>query len=137
LNNYMDRDSEYPQFKERIERYVAHSIDLIHAIRAKRRFPGLGNLTIAKQQELGDKFREHYNELQKVLKKIEKIQIELRLEDIRSTVWVVKALVNAIVAVALLAFFVEASRGLILNFWVVIDDSFVRMIDSVFIFLKL
>ena len=132
LESFMKRDSEYPQFKEKIERYVKYGVDLINAIRAKRKFPGIHSLTIAKQQEITDKFHEHFNELQFILKKIEKIQNDVKLEDIRSTVYVVKAVVNAGFAIAILAFLLEGARGLMSNFYVVADDFFLGIVEEVF-----
>jgi hypothetical protein len=137
LRAFLVTDSEYPRFKERIEKYVYHAIDLINAIRAKRKFPGASSLTMAKQQELNERFREHFNELQDVLKKVEKIQVDLRIEDVRSTVWVVKALINAVFAVVLFAFFIEAGRGLFYNFWVVADDFLISITTDIFNYLKL
>lgn len=137
LNQYMSGESEYPRFKERIERYVEHGIDLINAIRAKRKFPGASSLTMSKQQELNDKYKMHFNELQGVLKTIEKIQIELKLEDIRSTVYVVKAIINAVFAIAIMAFLVESSRGLFVTTWVVIEDYFIEITDWIFKMLNL
>lgn len=127
LRKFLDKDTEYPKFKERIERYIMHSIDLVNAIRAKRKFPGINSLTMAKQQELNEKFRVHFNELQYVLKKIEKIQVDLRLEDVRSTVWVVRAIMNAAIVIAISAFLLDVSRGLLKTAWVVIDDIFVNL----------
>ena len=87
LEKFLNQDSEYPKFKVRVEKYVRHTIDLVHAIKAKRSFPGIQSLTMSKQQELVEKYREHFDEMKEVLKKIEKVQNELKMEDIRSTVW--------------------------------------------------
>ncbi len=35
LRDFLSQDSEYPHFRLKVERYVAHSIDLILAIKAK------------------------------------------------------------------------------------------------------
>lgn len=132
LKKFAEKDSEYPHFRERSERYIMHSVDLVNAIRAKRKFPGVNSLTMAKQQELNEKFRTHFNELQYILKKIEKIQVDLRLEDVRSTVWVVRAVMNAAVAIALAAFILDVSRGLFKTTVIVIDDSFIRLTSWLF-----
>lgn len=132
LTQYMKGESEYPRFKDRIERYVEHGVDLINAIRAKRKFPGASSLTMSKQQELNDRYKMHFNELQAVLKTIEKIQSELKLEDIRSTVYVVKAAIHAVFAIAFIAFVIEASRGLMYTAWVVIEDYFIEITDWIF-----
>lgn len=132
LESFLERDSEYPKFKSRVERYVKYGIDLINAIRAKRKFPGIYSLTMAKQQEITDKFHEHFHELQHVLKKIEKVQNDMKLEDVRSTVYVVRAVVNAAFAIAILAFVLEGFRGLMSNAYVVADDFFLGIVEEIF-----
>ena len=90
LKNFMALESAYPNFKKRIERYVNHAIDLVHAIKAKRSFPGMHSLTMAKQQEIVDRFHDHFHELQNVMKQVERIEKELKLDDIRSTILVIR-----------------------------------------------
>lgn len=124
LNQFHEKESDYPKFKEKTERYVAHAIDLVNAIRAKRNFPGMKSLTMAKQQELGEKFASHFHELQYTLKKIEKIQVDVRIDDVRSTVWILKALVYAVLAIGVVAFALDVSHGLFNTTSVVIDDIF-------------
>ena len=87
---------------------------------------------MAKQQEITDKFHEHFNELQFVLKKIEKVKNDTKLDDIRSTVYVVKAVVNAAFAIAILAFFLEGTRGLMSDFYIVADDFFLGLAEAIF-----
>jgi hypothetical protein len=123
LKKFRDADSEYPRFRQRIERYVNHAIDLVNAIRAKRRFPGMNSLTMAKQQEVSDMFRQHFTELQQILKKIEKVQTDLRIEDVRSTAYVVRALMISVAAIAISAFALEVSSGLLETTLYVLDDS--------------
>lgn len=124
LKEFLEKDSEYPNFKDKVGRYVSHSIDLIYAIKAKRSFPGINSLTRAKQQELREKFKGHFKELQNILKIIEKIQTDLRIQDVRSTIYVVKALWIAGLAIVLLAFWLDVYHGLAKTSWVVFDDTF-------------
>ncbi|HRO66800.1 MAG TPA: hypothetical protein PL182_04485, partial [Pseudobdellovibrionaceae bacterium] len=63
LREFDSRPSPYPTFHAKVSRYILHSIDLIFAIKAKRNFPGINSLTRAKQQELREKFKEHFMEL--------------------------------------------------------------------------
>lgn len=111
LRTCIDSKPEYPQFKVRCERYVDYAVGLVNGIKAKRSFPGVQMLAMAKQQELYERAMSHFNDLRVTLKKIEQIDHEVRLEDIRSTVWVVKAVVYSITAVLALAFLIEISRG--------------------------
>ncbi|MEQ1723850.1 MAG: hypothetical protein ABL930_11790 [Pseudobdellovibrio sp.] len=112
LKEFIETDSDYPNFRMRIERYSMHSIDLIYAIRTKRNFPGLSALTRTKQQELKDKFREHFKELRFIMKKIEDCLEELRLNDVRSTNIVVKSFWFSLLVVFASGFFLEVIRGL-------------------------
>lgn len=132
LKEFLEAPSPYPQFKEKITRFVNHSIDLIYAIKAKRSFPGINSLTRAKQQDLREKFREHFRELKHVLKVIERIQADLRLEDARSTIYVVKAAWIATACVAGVAFWLEIRHGLAATSWVVIDDLYTQLINWCF-----
>ncbi|MFZ4403388.1 MAG: hypothetical protein ACOYOK_04740 [Pseudobdellovibrionaceae bacterium] len=123
LQTFIDGEHEYPNFKERAYRYVKHCKDLVFAIRAKRSFPGLSSLTRAKQQELRIKFKEHFKELQVALKKIEKVEGDLRVQDVRSTIYVVKALWMAAFSIVALAFFLEIVRGLAQTGLILFDDN--------------
>ncbi len=132
LKGFLEADSEFPRFRERIEPFILHGIDLVNAIRAKRKFPGAQMLTIAKQQELNEKFVSHFSELQGILKKIERIQNDLRLEDIRSTVWIVKAAITSAIVIAVVAFLLDVNQGLLQTTIVVVDDVFRDVVNSFF-----
>lgn len=122
LKKFVDHDSVYPNFKQRVYRYVNHSTDLIYAIKTKRNFPGMSSLTRAKQQELYEKFKQHFYELQFVLKKIEKIQKDLRIEDVRSTVYVVRAMWYSGFAILCLAFVLDVINGMAVTTYLVFSD---------------
>ncbi len=122
IKEFIETDSDYPNFRLRIERYSMHAIDLIYGIRTKRNFPGLGGLTRTKQQELKDKFKEHFTELRFMMKKIEECIEELRLNDVRSTNMVVKSFWFSLVVIFAAGFFIEVIRGLGYTFEVVFND---------------
>jgi hypothetical protein len=132
LKTFLEADSEYPKFRERIDPYIQHGVDLVNAIRAKRKFPGAQMLTMAKQQELNEKFVAHFSELQGILKKVERIQNDLRLEDIRSTVWIVKAAITSAIVIAVVAFLLDVNQGLLQTTVVVVDDLFHEIANSFF-----
>lgn len=122
IKEFIETDSDYPNFRLRIERYSMHSIDLIYGIRTKRNFPGLSGLNRTKQQELRDKFKEHFTELRFMMKKIEDCIEELRLNDVRSTNMVVKSFWFSLVVIFAAGFFIEVIRGLGYTFEVVFND---------------
>ncbi|AHZ84597.1 hypothetical protein AB1A81_09655 [Bdellovibrio bacteriovorus] len=127
LKDFLEKPSEYPNFQDKVTRYINHSIDLIYAIKAKRSFPGINSLTRAKQQELREKFKEHFRELQYVLKIVEKVQGDLRIQDVRSTIYVVKAAWFASLAVIILAFWLDIVNGLAKTSVLVFDDGFGKL----------
>ena len=81
---------------------------------------------------MNDRFRHHFNELQATLRTVERVQNELRLDDIRSTVWVVRALINAVFVIAVIGFAIEVSKGLFKTAWIVTDDIFLTTTDWIF-----
>ncbi len=122
LKDFLNKESPYASFQQKTERYIQHSIDLIFAIRTKRNFPGLTSLTRTKQHELKEKFKEHFQELKFVIKKIEKAEEELRLNDVKSTQIVVKAIWCSVALVAISAFVIELFWGLGLTISIVFDE---------------
>jgi hypothetical protein len=135
LKLYIDSKPEFPQFKERSERYISYSIDLINGIRAKRSFPGIKQLAMSKQQELYDRAVHHFEDLNVTLRKVDQIDNEVRLEDIRSTVWVVKAVVHSTLAILVLAFLLEMSKGILGAAGVLADDLFGKITNTIFNYL--
>jgi ElaB/YqjD/DUF883 family membrane-anchored ribosome-binding protein len=103
-----------------------HCVDLIHAIKAKRNFPGLSSLTRAKQQELREKFRDHFKELKSTLKKIEKVTTDLRIQDARTTIYVVKASWYSIATIFFVALTLELIRGTGWTAFSILDDYLLR-----------
>jgi hypothetical protein len=122
LNTFLSIKSDYPNFKKKTERFVNHSIDLINAIRAKKNFPGFTMLTRSKQQEIGDKIADHYNELQFALSRVGVILQQIKREDVRSTLWLLRALVYAGWLLMIIALAAEIAGGLYKVGALVIDD---------------
>ncbi len=122
LREFGESESAYPKFKDKVSRFVAHCVDLVFAIKTKRNFPGMNSLTRAKQQELMEKFKEHYKELQFMLRKIEKVETDLRVEDARSTIYVIRALWIAALCLGLVWFITEIARGMALTSTIVFED---------------
>lgn len=128
---------QYPDFLKRAERYGQYSIELIEAIRAKRSFPGWNALNMSKQKELFERALLHFEDLKVTLEKIEVIDHEVRIEDVRSTVWVVKACVFAIAALLLFAVLRELTGGVIPTANAVVESTSADAVDYIFDKLKL
>lgn len=137
LRTFFQAENVFPSFNRRVERYINHCIDLIYAIKAKRNFPGISQLTRAKQQELRDRFKDHFNELIFMLRKIEKVERDLELEDARSTIYVVRALWLAALCVLMTWFVIEIYRGLAVTSFVVLEETFTRWVDALLDFMKI
>jgi hypothetical protein len=132
LNAYVLSKAEFPQFEGRVERYVSYANDLINGIKAKRSFPGFQHLSMSKQQDLSDRAMDHFEDLKLTLRKIESIEKEIRLEDMRSTVLVVKAVMYCCLAMLIIAFLKEISRGVLPTAVVVFDNLFGDIVDKIF-----
>jgi hypothetical protein len=108
---YVDLKTNFPGFQDRVARLVQHCSELVQAIQTKRNFPGLAALSLAKQQEIHEKVLEHFEELKMHLRHVEKVEREFKLDDVRSTVWVVKALVKSVFCVFAVAFLLDVKNG--------------------------
>jgi hypothetical protein len=132
LKEYIHGKADYPQFEQRAERYVNYAIDLINAVRAKRSFPGLHHLAMSKQQELFDRAMDHFEDLKATLRKVEGIDREVKVEDVRSTVLVIKAVIYCAFALLILGFLLEISRGVLPATFVVVDSAFGDITNWIF-----
>lgn len=135
LNEFLEAPSPYPDFKPKAARFIRHCIDLVYAIRAKRNFPGMDSLTRSKQQELKEKYKTHLRELEDTLKRIERIHHDLQVKDVRSVVYVVKALWIAGIALVVLGFAIELIHGAAEASVIVMGDSTDRLVEWIFSFL--
>jgi hypothetical protein len=108
---YVDLKTSYPNFQERVRRLVQHCSELIQAVKTKRNFPGLSALSLAKQQEIHEKVLEHFEELKQHLRQIEKVEREHKLDDVRSTVWVIRAVAQATVLIFVVALLLDIKSG--------------------------
>lgn len=123
LKGYIAFKAAYPSFQERANRYVAHCCDLIEAIKIKRNFPGLASLSLAKQQEIHEKVLEHFEELKQNLRQIEKVEREHKINDMRSTVWVLKTLSFITAVVMATALVIDMRAGYFSSFFTVADRA--------------
>ncbi len=131
LQDFLEQPSEYPQFKTRMDRLVNHGVDLVNAIRAKKNFPGMSSLTRSKQQELAERTTDHYNELQMTITKMERILNQLKREDVRSTLWILRAIVYGSGLIVIVAFLKEITGGLWGVFETVMENALDKTIDWV------
>lgn len=132
LQKFLELDSPYPNYKKKCERFVRHCIDLIYAIKSKKNFPGYSMLTRSKQQEVMDKIKDHFEELQDGLSKINLILIQLKKEDLRSTLWIFRVAVYATWFLMIVALLTEISGGLYRVGFLVVEDLGDKILTWVF-----
>lgn len=132
LQEYIESKPEYPDFRERCIRYSEYGVELIHAIRTKRSFPGWNALNMSKQKELFERALHHFEDLKATLTKIEVVEKEVRMEDVRSTVWVVKSVVYAISALLIFVFIREMTGGVLPAANNVLESSTSSIVDFAF-----
>lgn len=132
IDAYIDERDELPDLRDKTDRYVEHCKELINAIETKRNFPGLSSLSASKQQEIMEKVIDHFDELKAFLKKIEKAYMDLRVVDVRSTVYVLKALSYTTIAIMSVAFMVELFSGLGDSLNVILDEFIFKALKMIF-----
>jgi len=131
LDQFLHADSPYPDLNFKIEKYIQHCKDVVNAIKIKRSFPGISSLTRAKQQELREKYREHFQELHFALTRIEKIQSDLRVNDAKATIWVVRSFWYAVLSIFFVALMLTLSHGTADTISLVVDDALDQMLNSI------
>lgn len=95
LKGYRERKSFYQSYVKKTGKIFDHAENLIHSIKIKKNFPNLQGLNQKKQEELAQKTKEHWEELRIVLRRLNTIEKDMEVEDARSTVLVVRALMVA------------------------------------------
>ncbi len=109
-------------------RYVLRIETLTKAIE-KKRSPHLEKQSATKQQEIFDLVKEYFGELRGQLKGIETVERSLMVEDVRATVWTVRAVAYSMIAILVTGFLVDVSTGTYNTVVNVLKDYIVRMCD--------
>jgi hypothetical protein len=129
LADYQKRKSAYPTYAKKTERLFEHSQELVSAIKAKKTFPNLTSLAQSKQEEIHQKARENWEDLKASLRRIKSIEADLALQDARSSIWVIRALLISMM-IFLGAFVInEAFRSFGRSLPLVLNDI-VKMVTS-------
>jgi hypothetical protein len=131
LGEYQKSKETYPQYKAQTSRYFDHCVELIHAIRSKNGFTNNSNLTKAKQQEIKERVKEHYRDLKKYLIRIGRVELDLKMKDARSTIWVVNALFVCTLFMVIIAVVHEGFYTMGKPFKSVVEDV-IRMVFELF-----
>lgn len=132
LETYIGLQSDYPLFSSRVNRYVSHCNDLINAVRTKKNIPGLNLMSVTKQQELFDRVVSHMVELSNILKRIEHMEREIKLQDARSTIWVVRSVAAVTSVLVVVILIMDATNGMAELSWKYFDDQITLLTDALF-----
>ena len=122
IDSYIQSKKDFPSVENRARPYVVHAKELINAIRAKRNFPNLSQLSMSKQQEILDSAVAHFDELKFAIRYIEHAVKDEAIRDLRSTTWVLKTSVFTVLGVVLTAFMMDFNKSVGKPFWVVFND---------------
>ncbi|OQW48607.1 MAG: hypothetical protein A4S09_04200 [Proteobacteria bacterium SG_bin7] len=115
-------------------RYILRIETLTKAIEKKRSMPHLEKQSAAKQQEIFDLVKEYFGELRGQLKGIETVERSLMVEDVRSTVWTVRAVAYSMIAILVAGFLVDISTGTYNTIVNVIKDFIIFTCDWILSF---
>jgi hypothetical protein len=122
LRYYQEMMKDLIPFVDRTQRVFDHCEELILAIKAKKSFPAMESLPMGKRQEMLERVQDHFDELQKLLKRVEQVENDIRVQDTRSTVWVVQAFVLCSMIIVIFAVVLEAFRTMGMPITVLYDD---------------
>ncbi len=132
LEDYIAAHNEYPNFEDRVSRYKQHCTELIAAIKIKRSMSVVAGLSNAKQHELREKVYHHFRELKSILDKIERTLQELRITDVRSTVWFVKAVSASVALIFSVLVIREVLDGGLMSLGYVVQDYLDKSVTFLF-----
>lgn len=112
LEAYCRNRPGFPLFFSKAEGTLKYCQKLIRAIQYKRHQAVGAVNSKAKQQHFQDQVLAHFEDLKAHLRRLEKLEREFKAEDIRSTVWVLKAASLSLFALVALVTFSELYYGL-------------------------
>lgn len=118
------RSQDYGAFHLASHRYVVRISSIISAIEKQREVKGIENFTESKKQEVFEMVKTYLNELRNQIRGIENAEYSLRVDDVRSTVWVVWALIYGMFGVFTVAFVIDLATGAFHTSYVVLKDVF-------------
>jgi len=122
LNFYLTSDQKLQVFKVKAERYINHCEELIRAVESKIKFCQTRTITRSQKHELYSMVTKHFNELTDSLKKIERIENDIRVNDLKSTVLVLKAFVMCSGLLILFGAFNEFFFKMCIPYMVIVND---------------
>lgn len=127
ISFYANSDYKLKIFQERARKYFNHTEELIRAIESKIKFCQTRTITRSQKHQLYLMVIKHFHTLTETLKKVERIENDIRVSDLKSTVWVLKALTGAIGFVIFVMATYEAYNYMGTPYMVVINDAVTKI----------
>ena len=138
LKKYAEMKQQYTRFLIRTEPYIKHSIDIINTIETKRKFINIkGMINRSRQKEMFSSILEHFDELKSFMNKTAEIAKEEELNDLKSTVFVIKILFLCLFTLFVISFLVLESISMLKSFYVIIDAFVNDLLGKLFSYLDL
>ncbi|MDZ4678277.1 MAG: hypothetical protein SGI74_12300 [Oligoflexia bacterium] len=132
ISEYQKRKAHVVMHKAKTERLFDHARELISAIKAKKTFPNLTSPPQSKQDEIQQKAHENWNDLKATLRRVKAIEAEISLQDARSSIWVIRALILSTMVILGCFIINEAFRSFGKSFSVVLDDMIKLIMSELF-----
>lgn len=85
-----EKSAAMPFFHVKTSRYFQYIKQLIEAIREHKTIPQFDQLPAGQQKKVHEQVYLYFDELNNTLKRVEKVIHDLKVQDVRSTIWVLK-----------------------------------------------
>lgn len=132
LRRYIESKSEYPFFKSRALKLREHCYQTIDYIQQQRSTPGILSLSFSRQQDHYEKIVNQFEALRGMLAKMEKMEMEVRLEDVRSTVVLLRAILFCSVGVISIFMFQQLGFSVYPTLLAVFDHYAAEAVNKIF-----
>lgn len=123
ISFYANSETKLQVFRTKAQRYLNHCEELIRAIESKIKFCQTRTITRSQKHQLYMMVMKHFRELTESIKKIERVENDIRVNDLKSTVWVLKALIACVGFLVIFGMTKEAYQTMETPFLVVVNDS--------------
>lgn len=123
ISYHANSEDKLNVFKSKAQRYLNHAEELIRAIESKIKFCQSRSITRSQKHELYKMVMKHFNDLTDSLKKVERIENDIRVADLKSTVWVLKAIIMSVGFLIIVGMTKEALFTMKEPLFVVTDDA--------------
>lgn len=123
ISYYANSERKLEVFRSKAQRYLNHCEELIRAVESKIKFCQTRTITRSQKHQLYVMVIKHFQELTDSLKKIERIENDIRVTDLKSTVWVLKSFIMCLGFLIIFAMVREAYLTMKEPSLVIVNDS--------------